>query len=148
MASWINIDVGGNFFNGDDAYYIYNDLKYVASVFAEVGLGNVEILNCNMPQNLALNLVMERFNLVEENIDKLHALVDYSDTYYGSSFRWSENTDMGKHLYNGVKRWINWLNDAKKHCDYYLNIAYLTDINGNYITDKNGNKILVYKELL
>ncbi len=146
MANWIEPDIYSNYFNGEDGMIVYRDLQYIAQAFAGAGLGSVEILNCDMPQNLALNLVMDRFNLVEQNIDNLHEIADYPDIYYGSSFRWTESTDMRKFLYSGVKRWLKWLIDAKRHRDGNFETVYLTDKNGNQIMDQNGNKILAYKE--
>lgn len=145
MAEWINLTENGylsvELMNG-----IYNNFLYIAEELTAAGRSAPEISDSQVTYSISPADVLSKFNLVEENIDKLHELADYPDVYYGSSFRWIANTYMRKYLYNGVMRWINWLDDAKRHLDGNFETAYLVDINGNQITDINGNKILVYKE--
>ncbi len=145
MAEWINLTENGylsvELMNG-----IYNNFLYIAETLTTAGRSAPEISDNRVTYSIGPADILNKFNLVEQNIDKLHELADYPDIYYGSSFRWSTNIYMRKYLYNGVMRWINLLNDAKRHLDGDLDTAYLVDINGNQITDINGNKILVYKE--
>lgn len=145
MAEWINLTENGylsvELMNG-----IYNNFVYIAEELTAAGRSAPEISDSQVTYSISPADILSKFNLVEQNIDKLHELADYPDIYYGSSFRWSENTYMRKYLYNGVMRWINWLNDAKKHLDGDFETAYLTDINENQISEVNGNLIMVYKE--
>ena len=145
MAEWINLTNYGylsvELMNG-----IYNNFLYIAEELTAAGCSTPEISDSQVTYSISPADILSKFNLVEQNIDKLHELANYPDIYYGSSFRWSRNTNMQKNLFKGVMRWIKWLNDAKRHLDGNCETAYLLDINGNQITDVNGNKILVYKE--
>lgn len=145
MAEWINLTENG-YLSVDLMNGIYNNFLYISETLTAAGRLAPEILDSQVTYSISLADILSKFNLVEENIDKLHELADYPDIFYGYSFRWSANTDMRKYLYKGVMRWINCLNDAKRHLEGNFETAYLVDINGNQITDINGNKILVYKE--
>lgn len=145
MAEWINLTENGylsvELMNG-----IYNNFVYIAEELTAVGRSAPEISDSQVTYSISPADILSKFNLVEQNLDRLHEPADYPDIYYGSSFRWDTNTYLRKHLYNGVLRWINCLNDAKRHLDGDFDTAYLVDNTGNRITDINGNPILVYKE--
>lgn len=147
MAYWIKPDITNNYFDAYSSFIVNNDLEYISEVFAELGLGSPEISNCEITQMTHIADIMDKFNAVEQNIDRLHECVNYPDIYYAAPFRWGYDTNMYKYLYNGVMRWYNWLIDAEKHCSKSdFETAYLTDKYGNFITDKNGRKIKIYKE--
>lgn len=145
MAEWIDLTERG-YLSVELMNSIYNDFIYIYERLITAGHSVPEILDIQVTYSISPANILNKFNLVEQNIDNLHEMANYPDAYYISSFRWSKNTDMKKYLYSGVKRWINWLTDAKKHYDGDFETMYLTDKNGNQISDKNGNKILVYKE--
>lgn len=145
MEQWNDIDISSGYFNGTESEKIYGNLKYIGERFSQLGWGNVEILDCSMSNEFDIYLI-EKFNNTEKNIDNLHAFAPYRDKYYIKRFVWSYETDLDKYLGTGIRRWVNWLNEAKRYCDGVFESVTLQDINGEIITDIEGNQILVYKE--
>lgn len=145
MAEWINLTVN-RYLTVAVMNSIYNNFLYISEKMSATGRSVPELSDCSVSYSISQADILGKFNAVEENINKFHELANYSDIYYVSAFKWSIDTNMGKCLQSGVKRWIKWLNDAKKHCDGEYETVYLTDKNGNQIKDKNGNQILAFKE--
>lgn len=145
MAEWVDVSVNRyltvTVMNG-----IYNNFLYLSEKLSAAGNAVPDLSDCSVTYSLSQADILGKFNSVENNIDNFHDLANYPDIYYVSSFKWSAETDMREYLQSGVKRWINWLNDARKHCNGEYETACLTDINGKYITDKNGNQISVFRE--
>lgn len=145
MAEWVNITVG-RYLTVEIMNSIYENFLYISNKMSAAGHAIPTLSDCRVTYAISQADILGKFNSVEENINKFHELANYPDIYYASTFKWNTDTDMGEYLQSGIKRWINWLNDAKKHCDCEFESLYLTDKNGKNITDKNGNQILVFKE--
>lgn len=145
MAEWINIDLG-RYLTVPIINGIYNDFLYISEKMTEAGFELPDLEDNRVTYSISQTEILDIFNSIESNINTLHKFVNYRDTYYSAPFEWSVNTDMGKYLQSGVKRWVNWLNDAKRHYDGEYETVCLTDIHGRNITDINGNQILVFKE--
>ncbi len=145
MAEWTNLTVD-RYLTVTVMNNIYNNFLYLSEKLATAGNTPPSLSDCRVSYSTSPEDVIGKFNSVEENIDKFHETANYNDIYYINRFRWETDTDMELYLRNGVKRWLDWLNSAKKHIDGEYETAFLTDINGKQITDKNKNKILVFKE--
>lgn len=144
MAEWINLNYG-RYLSVEIINGIYKDFIYISEKLSERSIVPPAVINNSVNYNISPLEILKQFNAIEKNITAFHELADYPDKYYRSAYIWESNVHF-EDLQKGVERWINWLNDAKKHYDGEYKTVYLTDKNGKKILDKNNKQILVYKE--
>lgn len=144
MAEWVNLNYG-RYLSVEIMNAIYNDFLYISEKLKNRSITPPAVINNSVNYNTNPADILNKFNAVEKNITAFHKLADYPDKYYHYAYIWSSDVHF-EDLQRGVKRWIDWLNDAKRHYDGEYATAYLTDKNGKKIIDKNNKQILVYKE--
>ena len=142
MAEWIDINKLSRL-TANDTYAINNNFQYLKEQAEEKENAPIVIYDCTMPLDTPINQMVNKFNLVEANIQSIHEILRYSDPEF-KEFEWSVDTNLAQNLYDGVNRWVKWLNDIKRYFDGGV-LYFLTDRANRYIIDNEGRYILIYK---
>ena len=141
MANWINL-IKERYLSVDKMNAIYNDFLFINEALENKGYSIFEINDNSVTYGINPNLILDKMNAVEDNIQLIESTVDWINPYY-SVYKWAHNTFDKK---SEVDRWIMYLNFVYEVLSGNIPpLQYLTDINGYYITDIEGNYILVYK---
>lgn len=119
---------------------IYNNFLYLKEKFENHNFSVGEIADNSVSFIISPDKILEKFNLVEKNIQTVHQTAlryNYDGKYY-KKFVWKPYTRDRK---SEVLRWINWFDEMNK---LQIISETLTDINGKPITDINGEEIKTY----
>lgn len=129
-----------NYLSVDQMNAIYNNFLYLKEKIESQGLSVGEIEDNTVSYDISPAVILEKFNLVEQNIQTIHKALrnGYDDSLNYKEFVWQPyNVDRK----NEVVRWLEWFEDMKK---IEIISETLTDINGEPITDINGEEIKTY----
>lgn len=129
-----------NYLSVDQMNAIYNNFLYLKEKIENQGLSVGEIEDNTVSYDISPAVILEKFNLVEQNIQTIHKALrnGYDDSLNYKEFVWQPYTVDRK---SEVVRWFEWFEDMKK---IEIISETLTDINGEPITDINGEEIKTY----
>lgn len=142
MASWYEL-AKERYLSADKMNGTYQNFQYINEKLSEKGYEIIEVSDNSVTYSISPDLILDKMNAVESNIQAFENTVDWINPYY-KVFEWAHNTYDKK---SEVDRWIMYLNFAYGVLSGTLKGGqYLEDVTGKKILDKDGYYILVYKE--
>lgn len=134
-----------NYLTAKDMTTLYENFLLIKNLLYKCGYdaGNMEIRDNSVAYNISPAAILEKMNMVEQNITAIHEAIlkkdpEWEDTYY-KAFKWIPIVwDRRVEVW----RWIDWQNEI-----YNFLSSNLRDITNSLIFDINNEQITVSTEI-